>query len=328
MTGLSSDGFQNVVNIYPAPAVPGDFAGANIRANVVGGGQEYVASPAGVPVGTIGWANPVTGVISSYYQPSSFPCFIHRDNQGLITQFLGISTVLVPGNTEITGMDQGDFWGLFAGGATVTQKVYANAVTGALTSAATGNGVTGAITSLSVATTGVMTVATITGTPLAVGQIITAVGVPPGSYIGSLGTGAGGAGTYNLINADGTPFTVVTTVAGTYNGVTETQFYVAQAVQAAVTSTANTIAAPVAGTSGASILTTSGALSSGVITQGMFVTGTGVAANTQILYQLSGTTGAAGGATYAVTAQAAVASFTASFAGGLLGKISSWTRST
>lgn len=326
MTGLTSDGFQVAVNIYPAPAVPGDFAGANIRANVVGGGQQFVASAGGVTVGAMAWANPATGVISSYYQPSSFPCFIHRDNQGLITNFLGYYTTQVPGSTEITGMDQGDFWGLFAGGATATQKAYANPVTGALTSAASGSGVTGAITSISVATTGIMTVNTITGTPLAVGQVITAVGLPAGSYIASLGTGTGGTGTYNLANVDGAAFTVLTTIAATYWGVTETQFYVAQSAQAGVTSTANTIAAPVG--SGSSVLTTSGALSSGSILPGMFVTGTGVAPLTQILYQISGTTGAAGGATYAVTAQPAVASFTATFTGGTLAKISSWTRST
>jgi hypothetical protein len=334
MTGLTSDGFQVAVNIYPAPAVPGDFAGANIRANVVGGSGQYVASPGGVTVGAMAWANPTTGVISSYYPGPNvaFPCFIHRNNQGLITSFLGYYTTQVQGNTEVTGMNQGDFWGLFAGSATATQKVYANPVTGALSSAATGNGVTATITSGGASiSSGVLTTtdADVTGTP-AVGQIVTSsgTGVPSGTYIASsAGTGSG-THLWNLANVDGT--TIANVSAGSLTwalyGVVETQFYVAQTVQGGVTSTSCTIAAPVG--VGPSVLTTSGALSSGTIQQGMFVTGTSVAANTEILYQLSGTAGAAGGATYAVTAQAAVNSFTATFAGGLLGKISSLTRST
>lgn len=43
-----------------------------------------------------------------------------------------------------------------------------------------------------------MNVTTITGTPLAVGQTISGLSLPNGVTIGSLGTGAGGAGTYNL----------------------------------------------------------------------------------------------------------------------------------
>jgi len=49
----------------------------------------------------------------------------------------------------------------------------------------------------SIATTGVMTVTAVSSGTLAVGQAITGAGVPAGTRITSLGTGTGGAGTYN-----------------------------------------------------------------------------------------------------------------------------------
>lgn len=44
----------------------------------------------------------------------------------------------------------------------------------------------------------VMTVTSVSGTPLQVGTPITGLGIIPGNYIASLGTGVGGSGTYNL----------------------------------------------------------------------------------------------------------------------------------
>ena len=243
-------GFQTFVNKELPVAVAGDFAGANIRASVVAGSWQYVASPGGVTVGAMGWANPATNQITSYYTAPAASCFIHRESQATIINSPGIggpiASMQVLNGQRVIGYDQGEFWGLFTAGATIGNKVYANAVTGALTAAATGNSVTGAITSLSVATTGVMTVNTISGTPLAIGQVIIAPGVPNGSYIASLGTGTGGTGTYNLANVDGTAFVVVTTQAGNYYGAQETQFALAQNVTADCDFTGS-LAVPVAG---------------------------------------------------------------------------------
>ena len=95
--------------------------------------------------------------------------------------------------------------------------MYANAVTGALTAAPHGNAIAGPITSASI-TAGVLDVLTISGTPLAVGQIIAGADVPPGTYIASLGSGTGGTGTYNLANVDGTAIANVTAEAMNYYG--------------------------------------------------------------------------------------------------------------
>ena len=190
-----------------------------------------------------------------------------------------------------------------------------------MSSAATGGGVTASNTGASI-TSNVLTTtdADATGT-VAVGQVVTGTGVPAGTYIASAdGTGSG-THLWNLANVDGTAIPNLTSQTMNFQGSIETQFYVAQNAQAPITSTTTTI-------SSTGLLTTGGAVSGGTIQAGQFVTGTGVPANTEILYQVSGTAGAGGGATYQTNAVAAVTSFTASFAGGLLARISSWTRST
>lgn len=323
MPGVSPNGFPTFVNAYPAPGAPGDFAGANIRASVIIGPNAFVASPGGVSIGQFAWGNPTSGIGSSYYQPSSFLGFVHRGQQGLITNFLGASGVGVVGGDMLTLQAQGDFWGFFTAGATAGQKVYANPVTGALSSNSTGQSVTGAITSAQISTAGVMTVNTITGTPLAVGQVITGTGVPAGTYIASLGSGSGGTGTYNLANVDGTAFPSVGAEAMTYWGVQETPWYVAQPVMADASFTA-ALAVPAAGTT-FGVLTVS-AIASGSLAPGQWISATGLpgTANVQILYQLTGTAGSTG--TYATNNTSYTISSTSSFDAtqGKVGKISSW----
>lgn len=330
----SGDGFQTFVNNALPPAVAGDFAGANIRANVVAGAFGFTATPAGVLIGNGGWANPATKLVSNYYQPASFPSFIHREGQAVITNFLGVSTLTILQGMAVTPFDQGDFWGLFTAGATPGQKVYFDPLFGALSGNTTGNSVGGAITSASI-TGGVLTVVTITGTPLAIGQIIGGAGVPAGTYISSLGSGTGGAGTYNLTNLDGTAIANVTAEAMTYTGVQETQFYVASTVTADADFTAS-LAAPVA-PSLFGILTVT-AVASGVLAPGQWLSATGGGGlpgsqNVQILEQLTST--ASGGAlgstgTYLASNPSQVVTSTNTFVGtqGKLGRISSWTRST
>lgn len=325
--GLTS-GFQSFVNKELPPGVAGDFAGANIRANIIASPWGFVASPGGVNVGVGGWANPATGIASQYYQPSSFAGFVHREGQAIITTFLGVASMLIVGGDPVTLMDQGEFWGLFNSGATPGQKVYFNPQTGALTAAASGGTVGGTITTASIAAgnPAVMTVTTITGTPLTVGTVITGVGVPPGTYIASFGTGSGGAGTYNLANVDGT--TIPTVASGlSYAGIQETNYYVASVVTADATFTAS-LAQPAAGTA-YGILTVT-AVAAGVLVPGQYLSATGggglpASANTVILQQLTGTTGNTG--TYLTTNVSYTVTSTNTFVGtqGKLGKISSWT---
>lgn len=328
----SGTGFQSFVsNRELPPGVAGDFAGANRRASLVDGSWEYVASPGGLIVGTIAWANPATKQITNYYQTPAASCFIHRESRGVITDFLGIATMQVIGGARPVGYVAGEFWGLFAGGATAGQKVYANALTGALTAADHGNAIAGPITSASI-TASVLDVATITGTPLAVGQIITGTGVPPGTYITSLGTGTGGTGTYNLANVDGTAIANVTAEAMNYYAALETQFGVVDDVAADCDFTGS-LAVPVAGVAFGVLTVT--AVASGTLTPGQWLSATGGggllgSANCQILEQLTAVSPAlppgGGTGTYLANNVGYTVASTNTFAAtqGKLGRVSTW----
>ena len=234
----------------------------------------------------------------------------------------------VLGGARPIGYVAGEFWGLFAGGATAGDKVYANAVTGALTAAPHGNAIAGPITSASI-TAGVLDVATITGTPLAVGQIIAGADVPPGTYIASLASGSGGTGTYNLANVDGTAIANVTAEAMNYYGALETQFGVVDDVTADCHFTGS-LALPVTGVAFGVLDVT--AVASGALIPGQWISATGLpgSRNVQILEQLTGVSPAlppgGGTGTYLTTNTNYTVASTNTFAAtqGKLGRISTW----
>lgn len=316
-------GFQTFVNKELPPGIPGDFAGANIHANAIAGPFALVAPAAGTVIGAAVWADNDAGIASNYFRPNSFAGFVHRAAQGLITQFLGISTVEIQPGDAVVPMVVGDYWGLFAGGGTAGQKVYANPTTGALSAAAAGGSVklTGGTGTIAA---GVLTVvAAPSPASLAVGQIIEMVGVPHGTYIASLGSGTGGTGTYNLANLDGSAIpNVGSTTAFTAYGSQELQYFLTQSIQADADFTAS-LAIPVAGVAFGVLTVT--AVASGVIQPGQWLSATGLpgSANVQILEQLTGNAGGTG--TYLTTNTFYVIASTNSFVGtqGKVGKISS-----
>lgn len=306
-------GFQQFVNDQLPIGVAGGFAGANIRSSVNAPPGGFVANPLGVAVGAFGWGNPSTRLVTNYYQAASGLGFVHRENQGLITTYLGISTMQIQPADRVTLMNQGDFLAIFAGGATVGQKVYADPVTGAVTAAAAGSPVTVTGFSGAISTAGVLTV-TGSGTgSFAVGQAILGASIPPGTYITALGSGSGGTGTYTLNQA---PAVAITAEAITAYGVLETNFYVASNVLAN---------ASVTGSIAATQVLTVSAIGSGALAAGQFISGTGVAPFTQIVSQLPGGT-PGGTGTYLTNSPpgAVVSSTTITATQGQIGKISSW----
>jgi hypothetical protein len=314
-------GFQSFVNNELPIGVPGDFASVNPHASVNGGQGQFVAAPGGVNVAVFGWFDPSTGLGHNYYTPNSFLGFVHRENNGLITQFLGIATMqVVPGNI-VTGQEAGEFLGIFAAGCSAKQKVYCDPVTGALSAAATGGSITGGNTGASVANSVLTTTdADATGTAAAVGMIAYNGGLPPGTYIASAAGTGSGTHLWNLANVDGT---AIPNIAGpvtiSLRGIIETNYTTMEAVAANATS--DTAALAVTG-----ILTIGGTIT-GTWEAGQFVSGAGIpgSANMLINYQLpGGTPGGAG--TYQTSYQPAVAiANEAMVAGqGQVGGISTW----
>lgn len=322
----SNAGFQTFVNRELPVGVAGDWTGANIRASVPVGPWSLVAPPSGVAVGSIGWANPATGICSNYFQPNSFPGFIHREQQAQALQNSGaailanIGTALILSGYPVTALSQGDFWGLFQGAAAVGNSVYANPTTGALIAGASGAGVTASNTSVTTSGGNTLTlVGTTTGT-VAIGQIFTAAGIPPGTYI------TGGSGTsWTIANLDGVAIPVVTTVAGAFYGQQPVQWLCMENVAAAASFTATLAASAGPGPFG--VLTVS-AVGSGSLQAGQWVQSAGstpvpLSANIQIINQLTGNAGNTG--TYLVSNTIAVGSGeTFTTYNGQMAKVSSW----
>ena len=130
-------GFQTTVNIIPAPAQAGDFASANPRASVLAGPGSLITGTGGVTVGRFAWAAPASGadVLSGTTQGLSLVTnagagvptgFVHREQQALITVFLGETSNLVPAGIPITLHQAGDFWAQTLTTATIGQKVFAS----------------------------------------------------------------------------------------------------------------------------------------------------------------------------------------------------------
>jgi hypothetical protein len=311
--------FQSVINNQQAPAVQGDFASTNPFASVLAGEGALVAPVGGLIVGNFFWVGP-TGQCSQSFVSGYQIAFLGRNEQALITVFLGEATLLVPEGFMITGFNAGDFWAKFSAGGTVGNNVYADPNDGAPLAGATaptlGTGTASAgfsgTATLNGTTTLNMTAVThgIVSNGDVVADSTTPGNIPAGTIIVGQLTGiAGGVGTYQMsqigVAAVGdtvttsSGFALVTAVAnGAFN---PGDVFTGTAVAAGTAIVSQ--ATPFAGV--ASILT--GALSTLVVTSVTPFTdllrkgavlpaipGLGIVAATTISTQVSGTPGGVG----------------------------------
>lgn len=241
-------GFQKQVNIFPAPAVEGDFASSNPRSAVLAGPGGLVAGASGVIVGRFAWVDDQDGTtVRSYGTFTGAPSgFVHREQQALITTYLAESTLTIPQGFPVVLHNEGDFWAKVTGStaATVGAAVYANYATGEIVigSAPTGASVTASIGATFTATgSGTnLTVSSVTGL-ISIGDTISGTGVTAGTTIVSQTSGTtGGAGVY------------VTSAATTSSAATVTAFGSVLNVTAVGSGTL-LVGAPVSAPSGAVI---------------------------------------------------------------------------
>lgn len=278
-------GFQKQVNLTPAPAVAGDFASSNPRATVLAGPGGLVAGAGGVTVGKFAWVDTDGTTARSRGTAAKAPSgFVHREQQGLITAYLGESSMNVPVGFPVTLHNEGDFWAINAGPGSLAagDAIYANYANGDVAQAAAANasatGSMGATFTASGSGTN-LTVSAVTGV-LTVGETLSGTGIPAGTTIVSQTSGTtGGAGVY-------------------------------------VTSQATTISAAT-GTSFGNVLTIT-AVSSGTLEVGESVTGTGIPAGAVVASQVSGATGGVGVYTLSVPATAYAASTAITSVGGVV----------
>lgn len=282
-------GFQT--QVYPglAPGVEGDFCDHNPRTSVDAGPGGLVAGPAGVIIGHFAWLmydrldpnNSARTAVS--FSTGGLPAgFVHREQQGLITNYLGGSSMLVQGGFPVTLHQEGGFF-VKNNGTTYAQvgmKAYAKLTDGGVLFAATGTSpgaasVTGAVAASTFSVTGsiagnVLTVTAVGSGVVVPGGTISGTGVATGTQIVSQLSGtAGGIGTYSV--SIGEQSVASTTISGTYGTLTVS------------------------------------AVGSGTLGIGDVLSGTGVAAGTAITAL---GTGAGGTGTYIVNNNTVVASTT------------------
>jgi len=132
--------FQTRVNLNNPYAVEGDFASANPRATVLTPDSgAFVAGASGVIIGHFAWVEADGRTVSSYGEAGSAPSgFVHRDQQGLLTEYLQASGMLIPPGFPATLMAAGDFFANNAGPSSMVSgdSIYASYADGSILSAA------------------------------------------------------------------------------------------------------------------------------------------------------------------------------------------------
>lgn len=312
------NGFQSKVNANQAPGQAGDFASTNPFASVLASGGQLVAPVGGVRVGSFVWIGPA-GQVSQSFVAGYQIGFVGRNEQALITIFLGETSYLIPSGFMLNAFNGGDFWAQFAGGATPGQNVYADPNTGSPISAASTpasaagtatQGATGTLTTnVTAGTANQVTVNTVSAGILNVGDVVTSANVPAGTTITSqisvtAGSGAGILGVYGISAAATTAAgpTAFTTTSATLNmtAVSTGAFNVGDVVTGS--GVAQTILSQRPGFSGEANIASSTALgvtsvsgTSGLLRKGDTVVGAGIPAGTTIVSQTTGTPGGVGG---------------------------------
>jgi hypothetical protein len=200
--------FQNVIRDNQAPGVKGDFASTNPFASILAGPGALVAPAGGLLVGNFAWVGP-DGEVSQSFVAGWQVGFCGRNEQALITEFLGEATMLVPEGFMVTLFNEGDFWAEFAEGGTVGNNVYADPNNGAPLAGATapalgvGTGSAGFRGTATLNGTTTLNVTAVTAGIVSPGDLVsditTAGNIPVGTTIVEQLTGvAGGVGTYEM----------------------------------------------------------------------------------------------------------------------------------
>lgn len=132
-------GFPTKINYNWAAGFPGGIASANPRRSAIPGSLGFRAGTGGVSVGAFGWvqADGVT-VLNKPVGTEAPTGFVLRDQTGLITEYLGESTMTLLDGWNVQLMTGGDYFAVATTAATAGQAVYASTTDGTLTTGAAG----------------------------------------------------------------------------------------------------------------------------------------------------------------------------------------------
>ena len=220
--------FQNHINLYPAPGVPGDRASMNPTATVAAGPGGLVAGALGCYAGRFAWNTYATaggpGLANSYCLTALKPDgFVQNERQALLPLITDEYSFLIPAGMGVTEFERGDFWAVSTyGDAAIGDKVFANLISGQCMAGTASDfptdvaGSSSVLTATLVSGSYTMTItATTSGLP-EVGHAVSGKHIPAGTFIESIGGYNGSTGTVFLTNpADATAAVAeaVTTIA-------------------------------------------------------------------------------------------------------------------
>jgi hypothetical protein len=296
-------GFQTQAYNQPSMAIAGDFCSQNPYFTFDAGPGGLVAgAPNGVTIGLFAWVYPPddpdgTGAIVQNNGSGPVSGFVLRPGQpGLITQYLADASMVIQQGYEMTLATGGDFWVVNAGTTQAlpqspgqaAMKAYANLATGKVTFA-----LTGAPTNEATSTASSIAAASSTFTGSITGNVLTVTSAPTTT----LQLGATLTGTAGTIPAT---TQIVSQLSGSVGGI---------GTYLLNTPENNYPSGTITATWG--ILTVGGSVT-GTFVVGATLSGTGVAANTNITALGSGTGGAG---TYYVNNNATVPSSTINIVG-------------
>lgn len=221
--------FQSQVNVQPALGVAGDFADSNPRWFVQAGAAGLVAAAAGLVIGRACWLDGASHNVLANTGAGPIAGIVHREQQALITAYLGEAGMTIPGGFEAGAMNGGGLLVKNEGAteALFNQSVYARITDGALAAGPqSGASVTGSIAPGAAAVTGkiddnVLTVSAVSSGSLVPGAAISGTNVAAGTQIVAQLSGvAGGVGTYSVSIPEQT--VASTAITATYGVLTVT----------------------------------------------------------------------------------------------------------
>jgi hypothetical protein len=211
--------FQTRVNLDNPYGVAGDFASANPRATALTPtGGALIAGASGVAIGKFAWVASDGRTVNSYASGPVKPTgFVHRDQQGLLTQYLQAAGNLIPPGFPVTLMVEGDFFATDLGPSSMTagSAIYAGYADGGIyTAAPAGASFTAALGSTNTASLGAtftaaassasnqLVVTAVTGL-ISIGDTVSGSGITNApTIIAQVSGTTGGAGTYTLSNTE------------------------------------------------------------------------------------------------------------------------------
>lgn len=136
--------FQNSVNYTWPQGYAGGIASANPRRSVISPELGFRVGPHGLTIAAFAWLD-ADGLTVSNSGSGTPAGFVHRDQQGLTTQYLQSSTMSIPSGFAVTLSEGGDFWAVSSTDSQRGQAVYAATTDGTIQTAAPGTAPQGTV---------------------------------------------------------------------------------------------------------------------------------------------------------------------------------------